>query len=76
MRARWWWGIALIPVAAGLVVASLLADVGTLQNPIIAVRVDLGTLAFMGGLALSALAVGWRCTAIDGRGLCGRTLEE
>lgn len=56
MRARWWWGIALIPVAAGLVVASLLADVGTLPNPIIAVRVDLGTLALMGGLALSVLA--------------------
>jgi two-component system OmpR family sensor kinase len=56
MKARWWWGIALIPVAAGLVVASLLADVGTLPNPIIAVRVDLGTLALMGGLALSVLA--------------------
>jgi two-component system OmpR family sensor kinase len=55
MRARWWWGVALIPAAAGLVVASLLADVGTLTNPIISVRVDLGTLALMGGLALSVL---------------------
>jgi two-component system OmpR family sensor kinase len=55
MGARWWWGIALIPVTAGLVVATLLADVGTLPNPIISVRVDLGTLALMGGLALSVL---------------------
>ena len=54
-RSRWWWGIALIPVTAGLVVATLLADVGTLPNPIISVRVDLGTLALMGGLALSIL---------------------
>jgi two-component system OmpR family sensor kinase len=55
MRTRWWWSIALIPVTAGLVVATLLADVGALPNPIISVRVDLGTLALMGGLASSVL---------------------
>jgi len=55
MKARWWWGIALIPLTAGLVVASLMADVGTLTNPIISVRVDVGTLALLGGVALSVL---------------------
>ncbi len=49
------WGLALIPVAAGLVVASLMVDVPTLANPIIYMRVDLGTLAVIIGLALSVL---------------------
>ncbi|NIO72468.1 MAG: hypothetical protein GTN71_26460, partial [Anaerolineae bacterium] len=51
---RWQrWGLALIPVVAGLVIASLMADIPTLTNPIIYMRVDLGTLAVIIGLALS-----------------------
>jgi two-component system OmpR family sensor kinase len=54
---KWqWWGLALIPIVAGLVIASLMADIPTLTNPIIYMRVDLGTLAVIIGLALSALA--------------------
>jgi two-component system OmpR family sensor kinase len=49
------WGLALIPVVAGLVVASLMVDIPTLTNPIIYMRVDLGTLAVIIGLALSVL---------------------
>ena len=53
------WGFALIPVAAGLVIASLMVNVPTLPNPIFYVRVDLGTLAVIAGLSLSVLvAVG------------------
>jgi two-component system OmpR family sensor kinase len=49
------WGLVLIPVVAGWVVASLMVDVPTLTNPIIYMRVDLGTLAVIIGLALSVL---------------------
>ena len=52
------WGLALVPLAAGLVIASLLADVPALPSPIIYVRVDVGTLALIVGLALSILAAG------------------
>ncbi|MFB0536400.1 MAG: sensor histidine kinase [Anaerolineae bacterium] len=53
------WGLALIPIVAGLVIASLMADVPTLTNPIIYMRIDLGTLAAIVGVALSLLvAVG------------------
>ena len=49
---RWWrWGLALIPVALTLVIASLVADLGA--NPIIQIRVDFGTLAVIAGLSLS-----------------------
>jgi two-component system OmpR family sensor kinase len=49
------WGFVLIPIVAGLVIASLMADIPTLTNPIIYLRVDLGTLAVIIGLALSVL---------------------
>jgi len=49
------WGFALIPIVAGLVIASLMADIPTLTNPIIYMRVDLGTLAVIIGLSLSVL---------------------
>ncbi|NIO72295.1 MAG: sensor histidine kinase [Anaerolineae bacterium] len=49
------WGLALIPIVAGLVIASLMVDIPTLTNPIIYMRVDLGTLAVIIGLALSVL---------------------
>jgi two-component system OmpR family sensor kinase len=53
MRRRW--GFVLIPVAGGLVIASLVADVPTLPNPILYLRADLGTVALITGLALSVL---------------------
>ena len=53
MRRRW--GVAVLPTALGLVVASLVADVVTLPNPIIRVRVDLGTLSVVAGVMLSIL---------------------
>lgn len=53
---KWyWWGIALIPIGAGLVIASLLFYVPTAMNPILHLRVDLGTLAILAGLAGSLL---------------------
>jgi len=63
--------VALIPVAAGLVVASLFAQVSALPNPIIYVHVDVGNAALLAGLALSILAAAglvswewkrWRCS--------------
>lgn len=51
------WGIVLIPIAAGLVASSLLSQVPTLSNPIIAIRVDLGTTAFLVGCGLSVAAL-------------------
>ena len=50
------WGFALIPIVAGLVIASLMVDIPTLTNPIFYMRVDLGTLAAIVGVALSVLA--------------------
>jgi two-component system OmpR family sensor kinase len=50
------WGLALVPVAAGLVIASLLAEVPALPSPIVYARVDVGTLALIVGAALSILA--------------------
>ena len=49
------WGVALLPIVAGLVVAALVMDVPTLLNPIIYMRADLGTLAMIAGLSLSVL---------------------
>ena len=56
-RAKWWWGIVLIPLAASLVIVSLLTDVVTLTNPILSIRVDLATVALMVGLALSVVVM-------------------
>jgi len=59
-----------MPVAAGLMVATLVTDVHILGNPILNIRVDLGTVALIVGLALSSLMAGglavwewagWRC---------------
>ncbi|MDY6877105.1 MAG: HAMP domain-containing sensor histidine kinase [Chloroflexota bacterium] len=56
---KWYrWGLALVPLAAGLVVASLFADVPAWPSPIIYVRVDVGTLALIAGSALSILVAG------------------
>ena len=67
---RHWWILMLIPVAAGLMVATLVTDAHILGNPILNIRVDLGTVALITGLTLSALIAGglalwewagWRC---------------
>jgi len=68
---RWWrCGVVLIPVAVGLVVASLFTQIPALSNPIIYVHVDVSTAALLAGLALSILAATglvpwewarWRC---------------
>lgn len=51
---RWQaWGAALVPLAGGLVVASLLMGVPTLTNPIVNVRIDVGTLVLVVGALLS-----------------------
>jgi two-component system OmpR family sensor kinase len=53
---KWyWWGIALVPAGAGVVIASLLFYVPTATNPILHLRVDLGTLAIIAGVAGSLL---------------------
>jgi two-component system OmpR family sensor kinase len=49
------WGFAVVPLAAGLVVAVLMTSVATVSNPVLTVRVDLDTLAMLAGLSLSAL---------------------
>jgi two-component system OmpR family sensor kinase len=50
---KWKWGFSLVPLGLGLVVAVLLGS-GRLENPILRLRVDLGTLAVLIGLGLSA----------------------
>lgn len=52
------WGLAMVPVAAGLVIASLFLGIPTLTSPILSARVDLGTLAVLIGAVLSLLAAG------------------
>jgi hypothetical protein len=56
------WGFVLIPIVAGLVIASLMVDIPTLTNPIIYMRVDLGTLA--------AIVLEWRCRFWSRWGWC------
>ncbi len=51
------WALALIPVAAGLVIASLLSQAPGLPNPIIAMRVDVGTASLLLGAALSLVVL-------------------
>lgn len=48
--------LVLIPLLAGAVVASLL-QIPTVTNPILSLRIDLGTLAIIAGAALSVLVV-------------------
>ena len=55
-RVRWWWGIVLIPISVGLVMALLLTQITTLTNPILSIRVDLATLTLMIGGGLSVVA--------------------
>ena len=54
---RWRWGLAVIPILAGLVLASLLTNVAALANPILNLRVDLGTAGLIAGASLSLMIV-------------------
>jgi two-component system OmpR family sensor kinase len=76
--------LALMPLAAGLVIASLMLDVAAVPNPILYVRVDIGSLAMMVGVLFSLqLGVGlalwewqaWTCQqrVVDAR---TRAIEE
>jgi two-component system OmpR family sensor kinase len=47
--------LALIPLAAGLVLASLTLDVAAVPNPVLHGRVDIGSLALVAGIMLSLL---------------------
>jgi two-component system OmpR family sensor kinase len=51
---KWKWGLVFIPFGLGLIVAALLGS-GRVENPIFRVRADLGTLAVLMGLGLSAV---------------------
>jgi two-component system OmpR family sensor kinase len=53
---KWRWsGIALLPVLAGLVLATLVMTLSTLPNPIIYFRANLDVLVFLAGFLLSVL---------------------
>jgi two-component system OmpR family sensor kinase len=53
------WAVALLPVAAGSVIAALVTDERVLSNPILYLRADLGSLAVLvGGLASVVIAAG------------------
>jgi len=52
------WAASALPLAAGLVVASLVTDARLLPNPILYLRADLGTLAVLVGFLSSALIAG------------------
>jgi two-component system OmpR family sensor kinase len=57
---RWHrWAAALIPAAAGLTIAALLYQVPALHNPVISLRVDVGTAALIVGSGLSLAALLW-----------------
>lgn len=56
MKARWL--VALLPAGVGLGIAALTAS-GRLTNPILYLRVDLGTLSLLGGLLLAGVATAY-----------------
>jgi two-component system OmpR family sensor kinase len=47
--------LALVPCAAGLLIAALTIDVAAVPNPIVYVRVDIGSLALIAGVSSSLL---------------------
>jgi two-component system OmpR family sensor kinase len=51
------WAVALVPAAAGLTVAALLSQVPAVSNPILAIRVDVGTAVLLSSSALSIVAL-------------------
>ncbi len=66
------WAVALIPAAAGLMVATLFYQIPTLSNPIVAIRVDVGTAVLvvgcLGSMGSLAYVVGWSWTERRCRG--------
>jgi two-component system OmpR family sensor kinase len=50
---KWKWLLAVIPLGLGLIIAALLWS-GGVENPVLRLRADVGTLAVLVGLALSA----------------------
>jgi len=76
--------LALIPLAVGLVLSTLTLYVAALPNPILYVRVDIGSLALIAGLLLSLL-VGIGLAIWEGQAYrcqqrvdeaCAQTIEE
>jgi two-component system OmpR family sensor kinase len=76
--------LALVPLAAGLVIASLTLQVAAVPNPVLHVRVDTGSLALLVGTVLSLLVgVGlalwewqaWTCRQRIAEA-CAQTVEE
>jgi len=55
-RARWRWGLTLVPAVLGLAGALLLTSFPALPDPVIYLRANVGTLALLAGAALSLLA--------------------
>lgn len=51
---KWKWVFSVVPFGLGLLVAALLGS-GRVENPILRVRADLGTLVVLMGLVLSAV---------------------
>jgi len=54
---KWWWLIALIPVALGITLV-LLARGGWIENPNLYLRGPVSEVALLGGVLLTALAAG------------------
>jgi two-component system OmpR family sensor kinase len=71
--------LALIPIAAGLVIASLTLDVDAIPNPILHLRADIGSLALVAGLSISLLTGAglalweWQASACQKRMTAART---
>jgi two-component system OmpR family sensor kinase len=71
--------LALIPLAVGLVIGSLMLNVDVIPNPILSARVDTGSLALVAGILLSLLlGVGlalweWRASACQQQLVNART---
>lgn len=57
MKGRWLWIIALLPVAAGLILALVLQS-GRWVNPLLSLQADMGTLLLLAGILLSSVALG------------------
>lgn len=53
------WAVALIPAAAGLMVATLFYQIPEVPNPIVSIRVDVGTAALIVGCAGSMVALAY-----------------
>ena len=71
--------VALIPLTAGLVIASLMLDVDAVPNPVLQLRVDVGSVVLVAGIMVS-LVVGagltmweWQANTCHKRMVAART---